>query len=128
MKKNLLWLCLAGLVVLACSLTARLPQATQPRAAAIAAPVVSSAPQFAAQKPQSATKTPKPNICAVLAQNLHLRAAGGVSAPVLAYLKAGDPLTRTPNPPAGAWVEVITQTGVVGWVNSKFINCNGVQK
>ncbi len=134
MRKNIVLICLAlaGLS-LACSLitppiTPQKDNVQQARAVVrvesmTQETIPAKMPTKAPQKPTEAPNTPKPNICSVLAQNLHLRAFPGVEAPVIDYLHAGDLLTLTQAAPAGVWYQVTTQGGLTGWVNSTFTNC-----
>ncbi len=140
MKKQTLFLCLALLAFsLACSLiNAPISPTPTPGPAgniqqaravlrvetvAQASITPKSAPD-APKKPTQAPSTPNPNICSVIAQNLHLRAFPGVDAPVIGYLHAGEVLTITQTAPAGVWIQIHTQAGVTGWVNSIFTTCS----
>ena len=75
------------------------------------------------QKPENDAKLSTRSFCTVTADSLHLRASPGEHARVEGYLRSGDLLKRTGETPAGAWVEVISPGGLLGWVNSKYIDC-----
>jgi len=117
MKKILILFCILMLMGLACQMANPAPAAEEH---AVFPTITAEKPLEATRTPQ---KTPKQNTCTVLAENLNLRAFGDISAPIKGYLEAGEQLTPTHTAPAGVWVEVITQRGAVGWVNSKFITC-----
>jgi hypothetical protein len=118
-------------ISLACTLTAGLTQIQDDQLPGQGAqgpalsPTRAEMPPGAPRKSPEAQKTPKPNICTVLAANLHLRADPGITAPVKGYLQAGDQIITSGKDHSGQWVEVITRAGMVGWVNSSYIKCEG---
>ena len=81
-------------------------------------------PQPTLQSPQAATSAPTARaVCKVVVISaLNLRSAPGTSYGVIGSLYPGDILTMTGNQ-RGAWREVITAGGVMGWVNSNY--CKG---
>ena len=81
-------------------------------------------PQPTLQSPQIATSAPTARaVCKVVVISaLNLRSAPGTSYGVIGALYPGDILTMTGNQ-RGAWREVITAGGVMGWVNSNY--CKG---
>jgi hypothetical protein len=61
--------------------------------------------------------------CEVTARkSLNLRGGAGTIYGVIGVLSAGEILTLTGNQ-RGAWLQVATSAGVIGWVNSKY--CKG---
>jgi len=96
---------------------------------------------FAAWQPYAAMKAPYPTVspaaslamdpqpgaaaaarssCTVTAEALNLRAGPGTAYPVLTWLYAGQVLTVLQ---AGAWLQVQTDGGLTGYVNSNY--CKG---
>ena len=79
-------------------------------------------PQPTATATQPATATATAAACAVSATALNLRYGPGLSYGVKAWALAGEILTMT-GQARGAWVQVATSAGVIGWVNSNY--CKG---
>ena len=81
-------------------------------------------PQPAAEATQAATGSPTARAaCKVsAAQALNLRSGPGTPYSVVKVLQAGELLTLT-GPQRGAWREVLTAGGVIGWLNATY--CKG---
>ena len=129
-RKNALIICTVLICLsLACSLLGSVPQAEQaqaqssPLANKPIPTITPETPLFDTQGQNSITLTPSRSFCTVVAEILHFRAAPGQSARVLGYLKKGDILQPTSAPPVEAWVNVITEQGLTGWVHSNYIIC-----
>ena len=82
-------------------------------------------PQPTLQPTQEATGSPTARAtCEVSAlYALNLRSAPGTSYSVITVLSAGEILTMSGDT-SGAWIEVTTAAGVIGWVNSTYCNNN----
>lgn len=122
MKKILLLLLLVG-AGMACSLTseasgALVDEMPSPARISTTRPVA-----VLATLTPSPTSSPGPALCLVTAHALTLRAGPGVDFPALEYLTQGETLTiLTP----GYWLEVRTQTGKTGYINSTY--CDPAQE
>ena len=92
----------------------------QPYAALSYQPSPQPTPQPAATQPATATATAA--ACVVDTTALNLRAGPGLSYGVKAWPIAREILTMT-GQARGAWVQVATSAGVIGWVNSNY--CRG---
>ena len=79
-------------------------------------------PQPTATATQPATATATAAACVVDTTALNLRAGPGLSYGVKAWPTAREILTLT-GETRGAWVQVATSAGVIGWVNSNY--CKG---
>lgn len=78
------------------------------------------AAQLVTHNPQPPTTNATPPACIVTAREwLNLRSDAGTFAPAVGALAHGSIVTMTGNQ-RGAWVEVKTPAGAVGWVNSFF--------
>ncbi len=79
---------------------------------------------YAALQPASRsppTPTTIPQKCIVTAQeSLNLRMGPGMSYEAINWLKTGEVLAITNEPGVGAWIQVITDTHITGWINSNF--------
>lgn len=79
------------------------------------------APSLAANSQPTAKATESAGYCKVIAlEALNLRSGAGVSFGVIGWLLPGELLTLTNTPARGAWIEVITETGAKGWINSNY--------
>jgi len=79
-----------------------------------------NAAQLVNHNPQPPTTNATPPACIVTAREwLNLRSDAGTFAPAVGALAHGSIVTMTGNQ-RGAWVEVKTPAGAVGWVNSFF--------
>ena len=109
------------LVVIVIVLTACALPSAQPYAALYQTPN----PQPTPQPTQEATGSPTARAtCEVSAlYALNLRSAPGTSYSVITVLSAGEILTMSGDT-SGAWIEVTTAAGVIGWVNSTYCNNN----
>jgi uncharacterized protein YgiM (DUF1202 family) len=107
------------LVVIVIVLTACALPSAQPYTALYQPPN----PQPTLQPTQAATASPTARAaCEVSAlYALNLRSAPGTAYSVISVLSAGEILTMTGNQ-RGAWCEVVTAAGVIGWVNSTYCN------
>ena len=108
-------LILLPLLMSACSLTAPYAELYPNETATETKPTAS----------QTVTASPRPALtsastCIVRADALNLRIGAGTQYAVIHWLKAGEVLTRTNEPRRGAWMEVTTQDGARGWINSKY--------
>jgi hypothetical protein len=54
---------------------------------------------------------------------LNLRTCGGAHCPIADILHEGDTLTQTLPQTADGWVPVRNSSGVQGWANSKYLDC-----
>ena len=117
MQKVLLVLSVLILSSLACMQQATLSTPTKaPTQEPTALTVTSQAP-----KP---TPTESARSCKVTAQEaLNLRSGAGISSGVIGWLSPGELLALTNSPARGNWIEVITETGAKGWINSNY--CEG---
>jgi len=102
------------LLVMACSLTAQ-------------SAAVSALPLQEQTVSASLTLSPAPHVCQVKtgidAGALNLRTCGGTDCPVAIVLHEGETLTQTEQEPVNEWMEVKTESGFVGWLNSKYTDC-----
>jgi uncharacterized protein YgiM (DUF1202 family) len=109
MKKHLYFLALAALVLMACSLTS----------GALYTPP--EQPQPSATPETIATPTQAPQRCIVTtgtaAGRLNLRACAGTACGVIEVLEEGDRLQVVT---LGDWLQVETEAGAAGFVNSKY--------
>ena len=77
--------------------------------------------QPASRSPPTPKPTTTPQTCIVTAQeSLNLRIGPGTSYAVINWLKTGEVLTITNEPDVDAWIQVITDTHITGWINSNF--------
>lgn len=111
MHKSKILFTLLPLLVMACSLTAQ-------SAAAVAK---------VGRQTNPATITPAPPACQVKtgidAGKVNLRTCGGTYCPVAIILHEGETLTQTQPQPVKGWIAAKTASGLHGWVNSKYIDC-----
>lgn len=81
-------------------------------------------PTATAQPSRMPTQIQTPTVCNVQTGidggTVNLRTCGGVSCAVLDIVTEGERLTILT---AGAWMNVTTEDGVTGWLNSKY--CKG---
>lgn len=81
-------------------------------------------PTATAQPSRTQAQTNTPTVCNVQTGidggTVNLRTCGGVSCAVLDIVTEGERLTILT---AGAWMNVTTEDGVTGWLNSKY--CKG---
>ena len=109
------------------SLAACTMPAAQPFAAldnmpqnATSAPTTNAAQLVNTSTHPPTTERPTPRLCVVTARAwLNLRSDAGTFAQGVGVLAHGETLTMT-GPQLGAWIEVETPAGVVGWVNSDY--------
>ena len=94
----------------------------QPYAALSYQPSPQPTRQPAATATQPPTATATAAACIVDTTALNLRYGPGLSYGVKAWALAGEILTMT-GQARGAWVQVATSAGVIGWVNSNY--CRG---
>lgn len=106
------------LIVVSILLTGCQPwESWQPYAALY--PTAAATPTQPQDNPTDPAATPQ-GVCIVIADEaLNLRAGAGTSYAVKDWLEAGDSLTLTGNQ-RGAWIEVVTNDHVRGWVNSNY--------
>jgi uncharacterized protein YgiM (DUF1202 family) len=106
--KRFFILALAALLVISCSLTNG--------ATMSAAQFMPASTETPASTP-SPSPTPSPERCQVSAGLLNLRTCGGTHCGALAVLQQGDLLTVLER---GHWLNVKTDTGAAGFINSKY--------
>ena len=109
--KRFFILALAALLVISCSLT---NGATMSAANIEPALITATAPPIPTPSP---SPTPSPERCTVTADFLNLRTCGGTHCGALAVLQQGDLLTVLER---GHWLNVKTDTGAAGFINSKY--------
>lgn len=82
-------------------------------------------PTPAASSTPLPTATPLTQVCQVTTGievgALNLRACGSTSCTVVLVIREGEPLT--PILKKAGWVQVQTQAGTRGWVNSEYLTC-----
>ena len=102
---------LLPLLVMACALTAQ--------SAAMTLPI--------AKQTNPATPTLAPNECNVKTGietgTLNLRTCGGTYCPTVTILHEGETLTQTDPEAVDGWIPVGNSSGLQGWVNSKYLDC-----
>lgn len=92
----------------------------QTTAASSSAPTPKPALTAASLAP-SAMATESAGSCKVIAlEALNLRSGAGIDNSVIGWLSPGELLTITNTPARGVWIEVITETGAKGWINSNY--------
>lgn len=107
------------LVVIVIVLTACALPSAQPYAALYNPPTSQPTPQPTQAATGSPTARATCEVSAIYA--LNLRACPGTSCSVITVLYSGEILTLT-GTDRGAWSEVVTAAGVIGWVNSTYCN------
>ena len=99
------------LLIMACTLT--------DQSAAMTLPI--------AKQTNPASPTPTPHLCQVKtgieAGALNLRTCGGTYCPVVIVLHEGETLTQTEPQTVDEWIAVKTTSGLHGWANSKYLDC-----
>lgn len=89
---------------------------------ALQAPTATQLPRQTAQPTNTTQPTMTPPACVVIASDaLNMRGGPGLSYGVIAWLKPGERLTILQT--RGAWLEVQTDQGARGWINSNY--CKG---
>jgi uncharacterized protein YgiM (DUF1202 family) len=68
--------------------------------------------------------TPTPGQCQVLATALNVRSGPGIDYPAVAWLSAGQEVKPLGDLSAG-WLQVETVWKKSGWINTKYIACEG---
>jgi uncharacterized protein YgiM (DUF1202 family) len=59
--------------------------------------------------------------CKVIAQEaLNLRDGPGLSFVVIGWLSPGEQLTLTNTPAQGSWIQITTESNLMGWINSNY--------
>ena len=109
------------LVVIVIVLTACVLPSAQPYAALYNPPTPQPTPQPTQEATGSPTARATCEVSAIYA--LNLRSAPGTTYSVITVLYNGEILTLTGSD-RGAWIEVTTAAGVIGWVNSTYCNNN----
>jgi uncharacterized protein YgiM (DUF1202 family) len=57
----------------------------------------------------------------VIAQEaLNLRDGPGLSFVVIGWLSPGEQLTLTNTPAQGSWIQITTESNLMGWINSNY--------
>jgi uncharacterized protein YgiM (DUF1202 family) len=118
-RKTFYILAAAAIFAISCSLT----NGATMSAAVLKTPT--ERPQRADTLKAERIPTPSPKRCKVTAGLLNLRAGAGTSYSVLAVLDEGDDLTILT---AGDWIEVQTDKGAAGFVNSKYCRIGEIRK
>ena len=111
-QKTFLTLTLAGLLLIACSLT------SGATGAALSAQNAPATPTAADQPETIATPTAGPTRCTVTAHALNVRTCAGVDCVVIAQVTQGDQLQVLGT--ANGWQNVQTEAGAAGFVNSQY--------
>jgi hypothetical protein len=122
MKRFLLTVCLAVLLLQACIPVPEMPAAVPTDQAHKSAALVVAADLDQKQEQKSATLSlaPTTKVCArvTASQSLHLRTRGDTMAPVIGYLYNSDQVTVIDN--ATSWWKVETEIGT-GYANSHYL-------